>query len=145
MSLDKPVRAVSDVTITIPACHSHLGVVRLAASGVAAVYGFDIGRIEDIKTAVCEACYYLIGLANRTPALCIVFAFDEAQHALGIVAKGIGEAIPSPEGRTIDPQMAACVLETLVDKASLSIAGDGNCAISMRVQCVREPQAHEHA
>ena len=145
MSLDKPVSAVSDVMITIPACHSHLGVVRLATSGVAAVYGFDIGRIEDIKTAVCEACYYLIGLAHRAPSLCVGFTFDEAEHALCIMAKGVGEADVSSEGRTIDPQMAACVLETLVDKASLSVAEDGNCMISMRVQCVRAPEVHEHA
>ena len=47
-------------TFTIPGRPEHICTVRLAVGSVAARCGFDVEEIEDIKTAVGEACQLVL-------------------------------------------------------------------------------------
>ena len=44
------------VKFTIPGKPEYLTMIRLAISSIANNAGFDFGQIEDMKTAICEAC-----------------------------------------------------------------------------------------
>lgn len=47
---------MDNLTFTIPGRPEYLTMVRLAIASVATTAGFDLEEIEDLKTAVCEAC-----------------------------------------------------------------------------------------
>ncbi len=49
-------------SLCVPASAEYILPVRLFVSGLAARRGFDVGRIEDIKTTVSEACNMLLGM-----------------------------------------------------------------------------------
>ena len=130
MMLDNP----SCVSLVIPADQAYLGVVRLTASGVAALHGFDIARIDDIKTAACEACFYLIDLLGCSSSLHLAFSCDTAQDVLDIVIDAAEDSLRPVDNFDIDPQMAVCVLETLVDDVTLTVLGPNGYRIEMHAR-----------
>lgn len=50
----------NDVELVIPASHSHVRLARLAASGIGALTGADVDRIEELRLLVDEACALLL-------------------------------------------------------------------------------------
>lgn len=60
------------ITLTLPAKSEYILAVRLFMSGVATRVGFSVEQIEDVRTAVSEACVYVLKDACRgTLALCV--------------------------------------------------------------------------
>src|SRR4030081_3657560 len=55
------------VELTVPALTGYLGVVRTATAGLAARLAFTLDEIEDLRTAVDEACVMLLSLARPQP------------------------------------------------------------------------------
>lgn len=49
-----------DVELVIPACHRHVRLARLAASGIGASLDVDVERIEELRLLVDEACALLL-------------------------------------------------------------------------------------
>ena len=47
---------MDNLKFIIPGKPEYLTMVRLAISSIATTAGFDLDAVEDIKTAVCEAC-----------------------------------------------------------------------------------------
>jgi serine/threonine-protein kinase RsbW len=47
---------MDNLKIIVPGKPEYLSMMRLAISSVAATAGFDVEAVEDIRTAVCEAC-----------------------------------------------------------------------------------------
>lgn len=48
------------VSFVFPAKTEYISAIRLAASGVACSFDFDVGKIEDIKSCIAEACLLLM-------------------------------------------------------------------------------------
>jgi serine/threonine-protein kinase RsbW len=73
---DEQLRTGGDVRLVVPASPEYLRLVRLTAAGMASRLGFTFDEVEDLRIAVDELCFHLLGESD--------------------------DVIPSDEGRTMD-------------------------------------------
>src|ERR687895_1148119 len=73
---DEKLRTGGDVRLVVPASPEYLRLVRLTAAGMASRLGFTFDEVEDLRIAVDELCFHLLGESD--------------------------DVIPSDEGRTMD-------------------------------------------
>ncbi len=106
--------------MVIPATPSYLQVLRLVAAGLASRLAFTIDEIEDLKIAVDELSAYLTGAQGRDGTLEISFEVDGS----AITITGTGRSAPGDRVRTDLTEFSKMILETVVDSATLELAGD---------------------
>ena len=110
-----------EVRLTMPATPQLLRVARLTAAALASRLGFSFDEIEDVKIAVDELCFALVGSKGRDGTLTIIYRLRE--HHLEIAGEGAftpdeREAVPAPS------ELSAQILAAVVDEHELS--RDGN-------------------
>lgn len=74
--------AESDVLLTVPALPEFLRVARVAASGLASRLGFSLDEVDDLRLALDELCFALIGKGQPDEQLHLRYALGE--HTLTI-------------------------------------------------------------
>lgn len=116
----------------LPADPALIRVVRLATSGVAAMAGFDLDGIEDLKIAVDEICSTLIELTDGGP---VELRMGRVEPS-GVLLEG--EAAVAPGAGTDDDrlELGDRILEVIVDRHEL-VVGDGRARF--RVLRLAEP------
>lgn len=110
-----------EVHLTMPATPQLLRVARLTAAGLAGRLGFSVDEIEDVKIAVDELCFALVGSKGRPGSLTLTYRLGD--HELEIV----GEGTFSPSGSEPAPapsELSAQILAAVVDDHELSRNGD---------------------
>lgn len=112
------------VLLAVPADTAYLGVLRTAAAGLAARLHFTLDEIEDLRTAVDEACGMLIRLAAPAAELRCRFTVTETLT--------VEIAVPAAAGAS--PPVASSftwrLLAALTSTASAGVA-DGTATISI--------------
>jgi serine/threonine-protein kinase RsbW len=81
MEREEQLGVSGDVRLVVPAAPEYLRLVRLTAAGLASRLGFTFDEVEDLRIAVDELCFHLLGDVDDD---------DE------------GEGGPAAEGRTMD-------------------------------------------
>jgi serine/threonine-protein kinase RsbW len=81
-----------EVTLAVPALPEYVRLARLTAAGVASRLGFSYDDVEDLRIAVDELCYLLVGADGRPGGITLSFAVDDAE----LVIVGEGPARPGP-------------------------------------------------
>lgn len=115
------------MTLTVPAGQDWIMVLRLAASGVGAVYDLPVDVLEDLGAAVEESCELLLHqdyAAEQWTLQCE--ARPDGLHVT-LLAR---ERSPRREQEAADPDIARLIIQTLVKDVSLEGDGTG-------VHCVR--------
>ena len=125
------------VKFTIPGKPAYLTMVRLAISSIADMAGFDIEEIEDIKTAVSEACknvscHGLYGFAEEYTVECVteshlleIYVTDNSQgHVLEKLAK---PCLDCPN----EGNLGMCVVQSLMNEVELIDHPHGKKTIKM--------------
>ena len=108
-----------EVTLTMPAVPQLLRVARLTAAGLAGRLGFNFDEIEDVKIAVDELCFALVGTKGRDGDLTITYRL--LPDALEIEGTGaFGNGAPSP----VPSELSAQILAAVVDEHELTRDGD---------------------
>lgn len=110
-----------EVHLTMPATPQLLRVARLTAAGLAGRLGFSVDEIEDVKIAVDELCFALVGSKGRPGSLTLTYRLGD--HQLEIVGEGTfapsgSEPAPAPS------ELSAQILAAVVDDHELSRNGD---------------------
>ena len=113
--------AGEEVRLTMPASPQLLRVARLTAAGLASRLGFSFDEIEDVKIAVDELCFALVGGKSRPGKLTIVYRL--ADDALRIDGEGDfggngADPVPAPS------DLSAQILAAVVDEHDISRSGD---------------------
>lgn len=108
------------VRLTMPATPQLLRVARLTAAGLAGRLGFSFDEIEDVKIAVDELCFALVGSKGREGSLTVTYRLEEGALAIE------GESdFRSPSGNDPAPsELSAQILAAVVDEHALSRDGD---------------------
>src|SRR5882757_9444529 len=75
-----------EVRLTMPANPQLLRVARLTAAGLAGRLGFSVDEIEDVKIAVDELCFALVGSKGRSGSLTLTYRLGD--HQLEIDGEG---------------------------------------------------------
>jgi anti-sigma regulatory factor (Ser/Thr protein kinase) len=108
-----------EVRLTMPAVPQLLRVARLTAAGLAGRLGFNFDEIEDVKIAVDELCFALVGTKGRDGDLTIVYRL--LSDALEIEGSGsFGGDAPQP----VPSELSAQILASVVDEHELTRDGD---------------------
>jgi hypothetical protein len=108
-----------EVKLTMPAMPQLLRVARLTAAGLAGRLGFNFDEIEDVKIAVDELCFALVGTKGHDGDLTLIYRLlPDGLEIEGTGVFGGGAAPPVPS------ELSAQILAAVVDEHELS--SDGN-------------------
>jgi hypothetical protein len=113
--------AGEEVRLTMPATPQLLRVARLTAASLAGRLGFSFDEIEDVKIAVDELCFALVGSKGRTGNLTVVYRLSED------VLRIDGEGDFSNDGSDPPPapsELSAQILAAVVDEHEISSVGE---------------------
>jgi len=115
----------------MPATPQLLRVARLTAAGLAGRLGFSFDEIEDVKIAVDELCFALVGSKGRDGVLTLRYVLGDAELAIeGTGAFADGGTDPSLG------ELSAQILAAVVDEHELTRDGD-----AMRFRLVKRRAA----
>jgi len=107
-----------EVRLTMPAIPQLLRVARLTAAGLAGRLGFNFDEIEDVKIAVDELCFALVGTKGRDGDLTVVYRLLD--DALEIEGSGTFTTdAPNP----VPSELSAQILAAVVDEHELQREG----------------------
>ncbi len=116
------------ITLTVPASVSALTVVRLTTAGIAAQGGnMDFETMEDIKTAVYEACYAMSVQKYVPERLELEFKQGETFH---VTVTGAGE-LKETDGNMPDLDLCNAVLTTMIEHVKVDVDEHGIRSIVM--------------
>jgi len=123
-----------DVRLTVPAAPEYLRLVRLTAAGLASRLGFTFDEVEDLRIAVDELCFHLLGdvddeLTGEPRRMALVYSAGPDSITITGRTGATGDA---PEPSDLSEQ----ILDALVDEHEVSSI-DG--MITFRLKKQREP------
>ena len=115
------------VQLTLPTTPHLLRVARLTAAGLAGRLGFSFDEIEDVKIAVDELCFALVGSRGREGSLTLVYTLD-----LGVLVIDGTATYDAAPPELAPTELSSQILAAVVDDHELS--GDGD---SLRFRLVK--------
>jgi hypothetical protein len=110
-----------EVRLTMPANPRLLRVARLTAAGLASRLGFSFDEVEDVKIAVDELCFALVGSRGRAGSLTLTYRLGDHELEIrgeGAFAAGSSEPAPAPS------DLSTQILASVVDEHELTRDGD---------------------
>jgi anti-sigma regulatory factor (Ser/Thr protein kinase) len=123
-----PARAMSSppVTLSVPADPHFAKIARYTVAHLAGSLGFSYDDVEDLRVAVDELCFLLVGAHGRPGTMTLIFSSEKVGATDGPVLAIVGELVeaepkgeePTPEAIKDDSEHRALsvqVLEALVD------------------------------
>lgn len=103
------------VRLTLPAKVEYLTTARLVAGSLAGQAGFDMEEIEDVKTALSEACLLLIPCMQQPGTLNVQLHIND-----GISARVSASCSPDSCPNTPERQFSVFLLEALCNEFEFS-------------------------
>ena len=130
---DEQLKTGGDVRLVVPAAAEYLRLVRLTAAGMASRLGFTFDEVEDLRIAVDELCFHLLGHDDDD-----VFPSDEGRtmdlvysasaDCITITGRtGLSGAMPEPS------DLSEQILDALVDEHEVS-GSDGTVTFRLKKQ-----------
>ena len=114
------------IRLSFPVNPAYVSSARLTVSSIANRIRFDIDEIEDLKTAVSEACTYIIKQSSRTDEnFEICFMPKMGEMTVEIVAYGNN----SEDG--LDGDLSLMMIKALVDEFNITKPEKGKFTITM--------------
>jgi serine/threonine-protein kinase RsbW len=110
-----------EVRLTMPATPQLLRVARLTAAGLAGRLGFSVDEIEDVKIAVDELCFALVGSKGRSGSLTLTYRLGDRELEID------GESTFGADGNDQAPapsDLSSQILAAVVDDHAISRDGD---------------------
>lgn len=109
----------SEVELDIPASPELLRVARLTAASLAGRLQFSYEEIEDVKIAVDELCFALVGTKGRPGRLTLRYQLEDT--SLTIVGRG---TFDEPVADPVPSDLSRQILSAVVDGYELGREGD---------------------
>lgn len=110
-----------EVRLEVPAAPEFLRISRIMAAGVASRVGFTLDEVEDLRIAIDEVCFSMVGARGREGTISLRYVLDTDELAV----EGIGHF---SDGLGNDPQVSALseqILAAVVDECQLSAGEEG--------------------
>lgn len=112
--------SLGEVRLEVPASPEFLRLTRIMVAGVASRVGFTLDDIEDLRIAIDELCFALVG-KGRPGAISLRYVLLPD----GLAVEGTGRF---PDGDGGDPRLAPMsqqILGALLDEFELAAGADG--------------------
>jgi len=113
--------STGEVRLEVPAAPEYLRISRIMAAGVASRVGFTLDEVEDLRIAIDEVCFSLVGAKGRAGTISLRYLLDDDQLAV----EGVGRFT---DGLGNDPVVSALsdqILAAVVDECELSTGEEG--------------------
>ena len=119
-----------EVRLVVPATPEFLRLARVTATGLASRLGFTYDDVEDLRLAIDELCFALIGSKGKDGTVTLRYAMPD--DALEI--EGVGSfAGGSPgNGAPVLSDLSKQILGALVDEYEVFVAGGGEPSFRLR-------------
>jgi anti-sigma regulatory factor (Ser/Thr protein kinase) len=119
-----------EIVLTMPASPDLLRIARLAAAGLAGRLGFSFDAVEDVKIAVDELCFALVGGRARHGVLTLTIRLGRDHLEI----EGVGRYDRDEDRAPVHPdeassiegglsELSALILAAVVDEHELSTDG----------------------
>jgi serine/threonine-protein kinase RsbW len=123
-----------DVRLVVPAAPEYLRLVRLTAAGLASRLGFTFDEVEDLRIAVDELCFHLLGDDDEAEAAAdgrtMDLTYSAAADSITITGQtGASGAVPEPS------ELSVQILDALVDEHEV---GNADGMVMFRLKKQRE-------
>ena len=120
---------IPEVHLALPATPEFVRLARVTATGLASRAGFSIDEVEDLRLAIDELCFTLIGSKGREGRLALRYRLDGTE--LEVHGSLDGEDVPVPHLSDWSDQ----ILDALVDEHEVgrSVGGDGSETCGFRM------------
>ena len=120
-----------DVRLVVPAAPEYLRLVRLTAAGLASRLGFTFDEVEDLRIAVDELCFHLLGDVDDDPAAeprTMDLTYSAGDDFITITGR------TGPTGAAAAPsELSVQILDALVDEHEVS-SDDGSITFRLKKQ-----------
>jgi serine/threonine-protein kinase RsbW len=113
--------ATGEVRLEVPAAPEFLRISRIMAAGVASRVGFTLDEVEDLRIAIDEVSFSLVGARGRTGTISLRYLLEPEQ----LVVEGTGRFT---DGLAHEPALSALskqILAAVVDECELSAGEEG--------------------
>jgi anti-sigma regulatory factor (Ser/Thr protein kinase) len=115
------VTSEAEVRLSIPASPEFLRLARLAAAGLASRMGFTYDEVEDLRIAIDELCFSVVGNTRRPGTIVLRYWMDGVE----LIVEGVGQF---DDGMGTSPTLSPLsqqILSAEVDEHELTIGKDG--------------------
>ncbi len=131
---DGELRTGGDVRLVVPAAAEYLRLVRLTAAGMASRLGFTFDEVEDLRIAVDELCFHLLGDVDDDVPLddsrTMDLTYSAEADSITITGRtGLSGAVPEAS------ELSEQILDALVDEHEVS---GTNGMVTFRLRKQRE-------
>jgi serine/threonine-protein kinase RsbW len=110
-----------EVRLTVPATPEYLRLARVTATGLASRLGFTYDQVEDLRLAIDELCFALIGTKGKLGTLSLRYEVDDFH--LEVTGAGYF-ADDVPTGPSLN-DFSRQILRALVDEYGVARDDDG--------------------
>ena len=118
-----------EVCLTVPAAPEFLRVARVTASGLASRLGFSLDDVDDLRLALDELCFALIGKGDITTDLELKYVLGDLRLAIEGTYRRTNDSQPLALG-----ELSRQILTALVDTHELWDGdGAGHFSLEKRV------------
>lgn len=108
-----------EVVLVVPAAPEYLRLARMTAAGLASRLGFTYDDVEDLRIAVDELCFVLVGSGGRAGSIALTYCVDDGALTIeGVGRFTPGEAVEAPS------ELSEQILAAVVDEHALHLSGD---------------------
>jgi hypothetical protein len=114
------VTASDEVRLQVPASPEFLRLARVTAAGLAGRLGFNYDEVEDLRLAIDELCFGLMGPSPRPGIVELRYVLDEDT----LVVEGHGRFADHVASVGLT-ELSKVILSALVDEHSLGAGPDG--------------------
>jgi serine/threonine-protein kinase RsbW len=110
-----------EVRLEVPAGPEFLRITRIMAAGVASRVGFTLDEVEDLRIAIDELCFSLVGARGRTGTITLRYVLDDGELAV----EGVGRFSDGLGNEPVASALSHQILAAVVDECELGTSDDG--------------------
>ncbi len=112
--------ATGEVRLEVPATPEFLRITRIMVAGVASRIGFTLDDVEDLRIAIDELCFALVGKGRAGTVALRYEMLDD-----GLAVEGIGKFTDDGSRQPRLSAMSSQILGVMVDEVHLGTGPDG--------------------
>src|SRR5437899_7416163 len=111
----------TEVRLAVPATPEFLRLARLTVAGVASRMGFTYDEVEDLRIAIDELCFSLVGTRGRPGTIALTYSLLPE----GLLVEGTGVFDDDTEIQPTLSPLSQQILQAVVDEHELATGEDG--------------------
>jgi hypothetical protein len=119
-----------EVRLVVPATPEFLRLARVTATGLASRLGFSYDDVEDLRLAIDELCFALIGSKGKEGTVSLRYAMPEGALEIEGAARFAGSAPGDPA--PVLSELSKQILGALVDDYDVFVANGGEPSFRLR-------------